>query len=66
MIYLDSRHNWAQSKGYFGRPSGLTDGENLINVLHNKGYFVKLQGVLALINVSSARFKFSISGRGGF
>jgi hypothetical protein len=41
----------------FERLSGLTMGENLINVLHKRDYFVKLQGVLELINVSSVRYE---------
>lgn len=43
---------------WFERLSGLTMGENLINVLHKRDYFVKSKGVLELINVSSVRYEF--------
>lgn len=39
------------------RLSGLSMGENLINVLHKRDNFVKLQWVLELINVSSVRYE---------
>lgn len=39
------------------RLSGLSMGENLINVLHISDNFVKLSRRLELINVSSARYK---------
>lgn len=39
------------------RSSGLSMGENLINVLHKSDYFDKTKGGLELINVSSIRFK---------
>lgn len=42
----------------FERLSGLTMGENLINVLHKRDYFVKSKVVLELINVSSVRYEF--------
>lgn len=41
----------------FERLSGLSMGENLINVLHISDNFVKLSRRLELINVSSARYK---------
>ncbi len=43
---------------WFERLSGLTMGENLINVLHKRDYFVKSKVVLELINVSSVRYEF--------
>ena len=42
----------------FERLSGLTMGENLINVLHILDNFVKLSSGLELINVSSVRYEF--------
>lgn len=58
MKYSILRHNQAKSIRGFERLSGLTMGENLINVLHKRDYFVKSKGVLELINVSSVRYEF--------
>lgn len=58
MKSLILRHNQAKSIRGFERLSGLSMCENLINVLHKRDNFVKLQGVLELINVSSVRYEF--------
>lgn len=57
MIYLISKLNFPLLNKGFERLSGLSMGENLINVLHKRDYFVKLSSGLELINVSSARYK---------
>jgi hypothetical protein len=58
MKYLISRIDCPLFNRGVERLSGLSMGDNLINVLHKRDYFVKLKGALELINVSSARSKF--------
>lgn len=41
----------------FAQSTGMKEPADLINVMHNKTIFVTKRGAMALINVSSVRFK---------